>query len=68
MKLSEKIALNAEIASRLMCAKPDISIKDLVELAKEIIDESEKAYSKEHAHSSPSQKEYWDKWKPQVIE
>lgn len=49
MKLSEKIALNAEIVSRLMCAKPEISIKDLAELAKEIIEESENIYSKERA-------------------
>lgn len=83
MKLSEKIALNAEIVSRLMCTKPEISIKDLAELAKEIIEESESVYSKEReliqqqslkclapvfAQSDPSQKEYWDEWKPHVIE
>lgn len=69
MNTSDKIKLTAEIASRLISAKPEISIKDCVELAKEITEESEKIYIHEYqsTQSTQSQKEYWDKWNPYTI-
>lgn len=66
MNTPDKIKLTAEIASRLISVKPEISIKDSVELAKEIIEESEKNYINEY-QTIQSQKEYWDKWYPYTI-
>lgn len=57
MNTSDKIKLTAEIASRLISAKPEISIKDCVELAKEIIEESEKIYIHEY-QSTPLRGDY----------